>query len=528
VKRVMKAIGVAVAVSLALAACSGGQVKGAAVGNDTFVIAPTLAVVTDLDPSISYSNEVIALQNVYESLTRYNSKTKKAEPSLATSWKVSSDGLAWTFTLRKGVKFHDGRTMDATAVKESIDRNRKAGVGASYIWDAVSNITATDANTVTFTLSYPAPIDLIASATYSSYVYDVHAAGSGDLTTWFNSGKDAGTGPYKIANWTKGAEIELKLASFKDYWGGWADDHFKNIDYRVTPDSNTAWQLLQSGEVDYAPFLTPQLFAKAKTTPTVQTSQGSTFQNLVSLFNTASGPMQDVNVRKAIQLAIDYKGLIASLDGAGQASSGIVPDGLLGYTPGLGGETDLTKAAALLKTAGYGPGGKKLALTMTYAQGDDAEAKFATLLVSAVQQLGGTLTATPMDWNAQWDLGKSPDVSHRQDIFVMYWYADYPDAYSWFYNLFHSQTDLSFNLTYVNDPKLDAAIDELPKLTATAPNEAKATYARLQKTIIDDDALAAFPFVQSAQRVLSKRVGGFVDDPAYPGVVRVYDTRVVQ
>ncbi len=335
-------------------------------------------------------------------------------------------------------------------------------------------------------------------------------------------------GPYTIANWTKGAEVEMKLAAFKDYWGGWSGDHFKNVDFRVTPDANTAWQLLQSGEVDYVPFLTPQLFAKAKTTSSVQTSEGSTFQNLVSLFNTASGPTKDVNVRKALQLAIDYTGLVSSLDGAGQASSGVVPEGLLGYTAGLEGKTDLTKAAELLKTAGFGPGGKKLDLTMTYAQGDDAQAKLATLLVSAVQQLGGTLTATPMDWNAQWDLGKSADASHRQDIFVMYWYPDYPDAYSWFYNLFHSQKDISFNLSYFSDPKLDAAIDTLPKLTATAPDQAKTAYADLQKTILGDDALAAFPFVQTAQHVLSKRVGGFVDDPAYPGVVHVYDTKVVR
>jgi len=528
VNNLWKAIGIAVAVTLTVAGCSGGQVKGAANSSDTFVIAPTLAVVTDLDPSISYSNESIAMQNIYETLTRYNSATKKAEPSLATAWDVSSDGLTWRFTLRDGVTFHDGRAMDATAVKEALDRNRTAGVGASYIWSAVADITVTDAKTVTFALSYPSPLDLIASSNYSSYIYDVKAAGSADLNAWFNSGKDAGTGPYTIANWTKGAEVELKLSSFPDYWGGWSDDQFRNIDFRVTPDANTAWQLLQSGEVDYVPFLTPQLFAKAKTTPTVQTAEGSTFQNLATLFNTASGPMSDVNVRKAIQLAIDYKGLVTSLDGAGQAASGVVPNGLLGYTAGIGGETDLTKAATLLKTAGYGPGGKKLALTMTYAQGDDAEAKFATLLVSAVQQLGGTLTATPMDWNAQWDLGKSADTNSRQDIFVMYWFPDYPDAFSWFYNLFHSQQEISFNLTYASNPQLDAAIDGLPKLTATAPEEAVAAYAQLQKTIIDDDALAAFPLVQTAQRVLSTRVGNFIDDPAYPGVVHVYDTKIVR
>jgi peptide/nickel transport system substrate-binding protein len=515
------------AASLVLAGCSGGQTKGAASGTGTtFVYAPTLSVVTDLDPSTEYSNEIIAMQNVYESLTRYDAQSKTAKPLLATSWTKSADGLTWTFTLRKGVTFHDGRAMDATAVKEAIQRNQAANSGASYIWGAVDSITTPDASTVQFSLKYPVPLDLIASSGYSAYIYDVKAAGSADLAAWFNSGKDAGTGPYTIASWKKGAETELKLAQNKKYWGGWNGNHFTDIQFRVTPDANTAWQLVQSGEVDYVPFLTPQLFQKAKTTSTVQTSEGSTFQNLLSLYNTASGPAADVRVRKAISLAIDYTGLVSSLDGSGVTASGIVPKGLLGYTTGLEGKTDLTQAKDLLAQAGYGPSGKKLELKMTYAQGDDAQSKLATLLTSAIQQLGGTLTATPMDWNAQWDLAKSSDQSARQDIFIMYWYPDYADAYSWFYNVFHSQPQVSFNLSYYSDPALDAEIDKLPALTATDRTAAEQQYAAIQKTILDDKVLASVPWVQNAQHVLSSRVQGFVDNPAYAQVVHVYDLKV--
>lgn len=525
-KRIITAVGVAVTVSLALAACGGGQVKNPDSASDTFVIAPTLEVVTDLDPSISYSNESIALQNVYESLTRYNSETQSAEPLLATDWAVSEDALTWTFTLRDDVVFHSGRAMDAESVVESLERNRAADAGAAYIWGAVSNIEATNATTVTFTLDYPAPLDLIASSNYSAYVFDVDAAGGDDANEWFNSGNDAGTGPYTISEWKKGAEVEMRLTAFEKYWGGWESNQFKNVEFRVTPDANTAWQLLQSGEVDYVPFLTPQLFAQAEKTSSVQAVSGTTFQNLMALFNTAAGPASDVNVRKALQLAIDYEGMVATLDGAGQTASGIVTEGLLGYTPGIEGKTDLAEAAALLEKAGYGPGAKKLELTMTYAQGDDAQAKFATLLVSAIQQLGGSLTATPMEWNAQWDLAKSADASQRQDIFMMYWWPDYPDAFSWFINVFHSEAEISFGLSYFSDPELDAAIEMLPGLTATDPDAASAAYAALQKTILTDNALGAIAYVQTAQRVLSDRVVGFIDDPAYANVVRVYDTTI--
>lgn len=526
-KRAIKALGIAAAMSLALTACGGGAVKAPASVDDTFVIAPTLAVVTELDPGISSSNEIIAMQNVYESLTRYNLETKEAEPLLATEWSSSADGLAWTFKLREGVTFHTGRPVDAAAVKEALDRNRKAKTGGSFIWDAVKEITATDPLTVTFKLSYPAAVPLIASAGYSAYVYDVKASGSEDLTEWFNSGKDAGTGPYTIANWEKGAEVEMKLASNADYWGGWEGKHFKNIEFRVTPDANTAWQLLQAGEVDYVHGLTPQLFAQAKKTDSVQTNEAPTFQNLVALFNSEAGPATDVKVRKALALAIDYGGLVSTLDGAGVMASGMVPEGLLGYTQGLEGKTKLDEAAALLGEAGYGPGGKELKLTMTYAQGNDSQAKLATLLVSALKSLGGTLKATPMDWNAQWALAKGKDAAARQDIFVMSWYPYYPDAYSWLYDLFHSQEKPAFNMSYVSDPALDAAIEVIPELTATDPAKAQAAYAALQQDILEDRALAAFLFVDTGQRVLSKRVDGFVDNPAYSQVVHVYNTRVV-
>ena len=100
---------------LALTACGGGAVRGvptgvpASVKDATFVYIPHLEVVTDWDPATSYSNEVIAMENIYESLTVYNPVTRRASPRLAARWQSSADGKTWTFTLRPGVRFHTGR-----------------------------------------------------------------------------------------------------------------------------------------------------------------------------------------------------------------------------------------------------------------------------------------------------------------------------------------------------------------------------------------------------------------------------------
>ncbi len=96
---------------------------------DTFTYAPHLAVVTDLDPATSYSNENTAMHNVYESLTRYDSAAGEVKPALATEWSASEDGLTWTFTLRDDVTFHTGNPMDAEAVDRRARANSRPGPG---------------------------------------------------------------------------------------------------------------------------------------------------------------------------------------------------------------------------------------------------------------------------------------------------------------------------------------------------------------------------------------------------------------
>ena len=136
------------------------------------VILDTEEIVVFWDPSETWSNEVIAFQNVYETLLRYDPFTDTFEPVLATGYSVSEDGMTWTFELREGVMFHTGNPFNAEAVKYSIDRTLELGMGAFYIWDAVEQINVLDEYTVEFVLAYPSPLDLIASAAYAAYIFD--------------------------------------------------------------------------------------------------------------------------------------------------------------------------------------------------------------------------------------------------------------------------------------------------------------------------------------------------------------------
>ncbi|MFI6323435.1 ABC transporter substrate-binding protein [Nonomuraea sp. NPDC050556] len=530
----LAAAGVTGVLALTASACAGGQVRGAsstptpatttqaaqttqtaaANNEETFVYAPNLDVVTDWDPATSYSNENIAMANIYEGLTRYNSETKKPEPRLATEWTSAQDGKEWTFKLREGVKFHTGKPLDADAAKKAIERTMKSGGGAAYIWEAVKTVEAPDATTLKFTLKRSTALDLVASSVYAAYIYDTDGVDK-------DGKKDGGTGPYTIDTWAKGKETELTLKAFEEYWGGWKPEQYKKVAFRVTPQITTAWQLLQKREVNFVERLNPQLIEKAASTQGVQTTTTPSFQNLMLLFNTESGPLKDVKLRQAVQAALDYDGLAAALKGAGLKGSGLVPQGLLGFTPGLDPKQDLDRAGQLIESAGYGPDNPELTLKLTYAQGDDDQKLLVTLLSAQLKKFNITLNAKPMAWNAQWDQGKKKG----QDIFVMYWYPDYADAYSWFINVFKSNPKPEFNLSYLNKPEIDKAIDALPMLTATDRALAEQSYADLQKKIIVDEAAVAVPYVQTYQRALSDGIQGYVDNPAYPNVVFFYDLK---
>ena len=205
---------------------------------------------------------------------------------------------------------------------------------------------------------------------------------------------------------------------------------------------------------------------------------------------------------------------------------GVIPPGLLGHSDALtGAGLDLEGAKALLAAKGFGPDGETLSLTMTIATGDTDLALVATSLTSNLAALNIELDVQAMEWQAQWDEAKAEDVATRQDIFAMYWWPDYPDPFSWFISLFHSEDAPSFNLAYYADPEMDAMIDGIQSLTVTDRAAAEAQYVAMQQQLIDDAVVVA-PYVQSYQRVLDAAVQGYVDDPAYAQVVFVYDLRL--
>jgi peptide/nickel transport system substrate-binding protein len=517
-------VGIAVAaLTLVAAACEGAAPPPEEeAAPRTFTYSVNSEVMIGWDPATGYSNEVIAMHNIYETLSRYNADTQEVEPLLAESWVTSDDGLTWTFLLREGVTFHTGRKLTAEAAKAAIERTRDLGEAAAYIWGAVKKIEAQDERTLVFKLSYPSPLDLVASGTYSAYIYDTEAAGGQDLAEWFAEGNDAGTGPYTVEEFNPGEEIELRLAAYPDYWGGWDGPHYQRYVFRVTPEANTAAQLLRAGEVTIVQRMSPQLWKSFEGQEGFETATAPSWQTLLAMLNTQTGPLSDERVRQAVALAIDYGGIMAALEGAAAPLSGYVPPGLWGHVEGLAPARDLEEAQRLLDEAGYGPGGEGIALELTYLKGDADEELVATIMKSNLAELNIDLQVRGLQWQAQWDKSKSANPQERQDILVFYWWPDYPDPVSWFFSLFRTEEEPFFNLAYYSNPKLDGLIDEASVVSAYDRERAIEMYGEMQELVFQD--MPSIPlYTQVYQRAMLDDVDGFVDNPAYPNVVFGYE-----
>jgi len=476
--------------------------------------------ILDWDPSVMFSNGIVVLSNVYETLLRYDSENDVLIPMLATDYTKSEDGLTWTFNIRQDVKFHDGTDLNAEAVKFSIDRTMTMNKGGSYIWEAVKEINVLEEYKVEFKLDYPAPIDLIASAGYASFIMSPTAVKeNGD--EWFQKGNEAGTGPYKLQKFTMGDEVVLTKND--DYWKGWEGKNFDKVVIKKVSESSSRRQMITKGEADITYGLPYEDVESLKENSNVAINVEPSYQNMIGCFNIEKEPLNNKLVRQALSYAFPYDDVVKYAKGGyAQQSTGVVPNGLWGHSNTLFQyKYDIDKAKELLAEAGYPDGG--LNLTYTYTSGDEAGKKTAELYKSELAKINVYLDVRGMPWDSQWEMAKSTKPEDRQDIFTLYWWPDYASPISWMYNLYHSEDEILFNLSYVKDTALDGMIEEADALTATDREKAEEVFVKAQEDVIEN-AYTMFMYDKQVVWVQNASFKGHKGNPAYPNVVFFYDT----
>jgi len=481
----------------------------------TFVNLQTYDFLTDLDPAYSFSGEIIVMANVYETLLVYTGGTPEVEPALATSYEVSEDGLTWTFHLRRGVFFHDGTPFNATAVKYSIERIMKLGVGAVFIWDPVEEIKIVDEYTVQFKLKYPAPLQRIVSSCYGAWIYSPKTAEIENLHDWFNEGHDAGTGPYMIEKVERGVEVVLKR--FDNYWRGWEEHAPNRIDkvvFKIVEDATVRVMMIEKGEAHYAAAIPAQERKRLETKPEIRTLWVPTFFAHYAFLNTKSEYLSNKLVRQALAYAFPYDDFVRLGEGAYIKPVGPIPVGMWGHFDDLFQYTfNLTKARELLAEAGYPKGGFKL--KYYYISGVEATRTAGEMWKEQLAKLGIELEVRGMTWPTLWEIIKAgPEGENVYDITAWAWWPTYITPYDFLYNMWHTEEKPFWNAAYYSNPEFDRLIDEAFRLEGPDPEAALRLYRRAQEILIEDCPAV---FIDNLRNplVLRSNVMGVVVNPAY-------------
>jgi peptide/nickel transport system substrate-binding protein len=245
-------------------------------------------------------------------------------PSLAESWSVSKDGLAYDFVLRKGARFHNGDPVTADDVKFSYDRYK--GASAKLLQEKIKEVQVTAPNRVRFLLKAPWP-DFMAfygtSATGAGWIvpkkYVEKVGEEGFKKT------PVGAGPYKFVSFNPG--VELVLEAFPDYWR--KAPSVKRLVMRSIPDESTRAAAVKTGEVDIAYLFGGPIAEELRRTPGLKVVApllyGIYWLDFLDQWD-AKSPWHDRRVRLAASLAIDRQAINqAEMLGLGRITGGFVP-----------------------------------------------------------------------------------------------------------------------------------------------------------------------------------------------------------
>src|SRR5262245_9770674 len=330
-------------------------------GNDPSTLDP--ARVNDI-----YGRSVA--QQIFDGLVQFD-QTLTVVPAIAQMWKASRDGLTWTFTLRKGVKFHHGREVTAEDVVYSLTRivDPKVQSGGADLLigiagarefregkaKQISGLVAADRYTVQVSLKEVLhPFVAILAVGHAKIVPKELVEQQGET---FGT-RPIGSGPFKLVRWERGKDIVL--AANPDYYDG--APKLSRVIYRIFPgeEFDAMYDQFQQGNLEDTPIPTRDYRRLLTAGPYVHVKRPMLSVRFYGL-NTRVKPLDDRRVRQALIYAIDREALVDAVYlGRYTPARGILPPGTLGFNPKLTGYPyDPRAARELLAQAGY-PGGRGL------------------------------------------------------------------------------------------------------------------------------------------------------------------------
>lgn len=497
--RSFRAALLAAATSLAVTFTTGAALAGPA-GTVRVAIGSDPATFDPHFNNLSTGDTVALL--VYEGLFRLDAQNKVV-PDLATSHQFSNDGLTLTVKIRPGKTFSNGDPLDAQAVAASFSRLLDPQVGSIYrgLYGSIREVVAVDETTVEFRLKERNGHLLLLLAPIPASIVDVKAIKTMGPEY---SRRPIGSGPYVVESFVGGERYRLVPNP------AYAGDHPATLDaieFTVVPEDASRMALLETGEADIVERVPPEAIATINELPRASViTPPSMFS--INMEMVLRGPLKDVRVREALNLAIDRKGMIQGiLGGLGLPSVGM---------PGPGTQDELRvtfdpipfdpdRARALLAEAGYAPG--SIDLTMTCPTGRYIkDVQVCQAIQGSLQAIGINATASIVD-RGTWSKVAATPPAERTDNMAMLGRATFGMDYT-LYRLFH--TGISANTTGFSNPRVDELLDK--GRAATDLVTQRAVYSEIQKVVWEEKPFL-YLWYQTQALGVSDNVHGFTVQP---------------
>lgn len=545
-KRMSLILAAAMAASLAMTGCGGsggtgdtqatsgengaatapavGESKGDTVDTTGYLVAALNADIQTADVQKT-SKDYQTPMNIFDRLVDINvaeDGTTSIVPSLAESWDISADGLEYTFHLRQGVKFHNGNDFTAEDVAYTFHRllTVEGGINTEFIdqvkganellegtADTLEGLEVVDDYTVKITLKEPYAAFLACISSPGVSIYDSEATEAAGDQFGLDPAVTVGTGPFKFTSWT--LNDQLVLTRYDDYWKG--ASALPGVVVKIIPDTETQTMMFENGELDVIDLdFVADAMDRFEATYPDQIVEGNRVGITYLTMNQNIEPFNNVQVRKAVQMAIDKQAILDALyGGRGQVEHGIFPHGLIGFNPDQEAiPYDPEAAKALLAEAGYADG-----FTMELAA-DSSSSDTTTMALEIIKEqlaeVGINAEIKNYDEATWLDTRKAGELGS----FLATWTADFNDPDNFIYTFFGNEEKT--RIRSLNYP--DTAVMERVSAARGIVNddERMAEYQALEEKIIHEDAAWAPMYSRKHLFAVSKRVQNYV--PVWSGV----------
>ncbi len=486
--------------SVFLSSCGGADVAG---GRDPHTL---IRISEDeakgLDPQ-AYSDlaSMRIAADQFEGLTRFDARGE-AEPGLAARWTASGEGLNWQFDLRPGLRFSDGAAITAETFVRGFARliDPKTASPVAELFEAIETLEARTPSSVAIHLRHPFPAlpELLAQPAMAAL--PLHRAG------WETERPLVTSGAYRLSSWSLGERLRLDA---NPAWHG-GTPPAPHVEWRPVSDGLTALRLFQSGIADTVGDIPSARLASLKNSIPAAVHVAPYRGCYYFAFNTRKPPFDDVRVRQALSLGIERQWIADTLLATGVLPAwGVVPPGtnvLNAYQPASAEwprARRLNAAKALLTAAGYSPN-HPLTFDIRF-NSDTDHRRISVALVAMWKPLG--VDAHLLNSEASLHF-----ASLRRGDFALArsgWIGDLSAPENFL--AVHRSNGGAVNYSGFADPRYDRALDTA---LATADPTKRAAAMRKAEALMIDQAPILPIYYYVSKSLVSKRVGGWRDNPA--------------